>query len=82
MSGEGRDFRKSGTRVRYLLEGLEKWASARGGREIPSRRAASLAVAQPRHGALLLDLPLRAAHPQAVAAHPAPHAGGLPPTGR
>lgn len=29
VSGEGPDFRKSGARVRYLLEDLEKWASAR-----------------------------------------------------
>ena len=29
VSGEGPDFHKSGARVRYLLEDLDKWASAR-----------------------------------------------------
>ena len=40
VSGEGPDFRKSGSRVRYLLEDLEKWASARRWTSTSEERAA------------------------------------------
>ena len=40
VSGEGPDFRKSGARVRYLLEDLEAWASARRWTSAPEERAA------------------------------------------
>lgn len=40
VSGEGPDFRKSGTRVRYLLEDLDKWASARRWTSTSEERAA------------------------------------------
>lgn len=40
VSGEGPDFHKSGARVRYLLEDLEKWASARRWTSTSGERAA------------------------------------------
>ena len=40
VSGEGPDFIRIGTRVRYLLEDLEKWASARRWTSTTEERAA------------------------------------------
>ena len=40
VSGEGPDFHKFGARVRYLLEDLEKWASARRWTSTSEERAA------------------------------------------